>query len=263
MKTVAIAIICKTPEAGKSKTRLSPPLAPEQCAELSACFIRDLATNLGALAVGGPVAGYALYTPAGSEARLSPLLPTSFGLVLQSEGDLGARLLQGTRDLLALGHAGAIIVSSDSPTLPRALFQAAVERLLAEDCVVLCPALDGGYTFIGLTRPHPELFADMPWSTADVHRLTVERARAIGLPVHELPMWYDVDDRDTLAVLRADLAGDPLPFATAGAARMPAPATRAWLAGLDHGAASTFAPAFVAPTFVGTVPAAPERRAAP
>jgi rSAM/selenodomain-associated transferase 1 len=238
MKTAAIAIICKTPEAGKSKTRLSPPLAPEQCAELSACFIRDLAANIAEIADHGRVSGYALYTPAGSEERLSRLLPTPFGLVLQSEGDLGARLLAGVRDLLALGHAAAIIVSSDSPTLPRAIFEAAVERLSAEDCVVLCPALDGGYTFIGLTRPHPELFVDMPWSTADVHRLTVERARAIGLPVHELPMWYDVDDRDTLALLRADLAGEPLPFPSTDAERMPAPTTAAWLAGLDAGVIS-------------------------
>jgi uncharacterized protein len=233
MKTVAIAIICKTPEAGKSKTRLSPPLVPEQCAELSACFIRDLATNLDGLSGAGRVAGYALYTPAGSEGRLSRLLPASFGLVLQGDGDLGARLLEGTRDLLALGHAAAIIVSSDSPTLPRAHFEAAAERLLTEDCVVLCPALDGGYTFIGLTRPHSELFADMPWSTADVHRLTVERARSIGLPVYELPMWYDVDDAETLEVLRADLAGAPLPFATSQGARMPAPVTAAYLAALD------------------------------
>jgi len=235
MKTVAIAIICKTPEAGKSKTRLSPPLAPEQCAELSACFIGDLAANLDGLAGAGRVSGYALYTPAGSEDRLSRLLPTPFGLVLQSDGDLGARLLDGTRDLLALGHSAAIIVSSDSPTLPRAHFEAAAERLVAEDCVVLCPAIDGGYTFIGLTRPHPELFADMPWSTADVHHLTVERARSIGLPVYELPMWYDVDDAETLAVLRADLAGAPLPFATSQGARMPAPRTAAYLAALDGG----------------------------
>lgn len=261
MKTVAIAIICKTPEAGKSKTRLSPPLTPAQCAELSSCFIRDLAANLASLADDGRAEGYALYTPVGSEQRLSRLLPEPFGMVLQSDGDLGARLDSGVRDLLALGHAGAIIVSSDSPTLPRQIFEAAVERLLAEDCVVLCPALDGGYTFIGLSRPHPELFADMPWSTADVHRLTVERARATGLPVHELPMWYDVDDRETLEVLRADLAGAPLPFETTAAPRRPAPATAAWLARFDHTAAATVTPAFLAAATV--VPTAADRRVAP
>jgi hypothetical protein len=41
VRTIAIGIVCKTPAAGFSKTRLSPPLRPDECAVLSACFIRD------------------------------------------------------------------------------------------------------------------------------------------------------------------------------------------------------------------------------
>ncbi|NLH82873.1 MAG: glycosyltransferase [Phyllobacteriaceae bacterium] len=253
MKTVAIAIICKTPEPGKSKTRLSPPLAPEQCAAISSCFIRDLSSNIRALAATAPVAGVALYTPAGSEERLARLLPDDFAFVPQSDGDLGARLDNGIRDILARGHAGAIVVSSDSPTLPHAYFARAVEHLLAEDCVVLCPAIDGGYTFIGLSRPHPELFTDMPWSTEVVHARTVEKARALGLPVHELPIWYDVDDRDTLAVLAADLAGEALPFEREASSR-PAPATAAFLAALGSVETTVSIPAPVAAAREATAP---------
>ena len=232
MKSVAIAIIAKTPEPGKSKTRLSPPLTPDQCAEISACFIADLADNLGCITQSGSLAGYSLYTPAGSEAKLKRLLPDHFGLILQSSGDLGERLLTGIRDMLALGHAGAIIVSSDSPTLPAAYFEMAAEKLRSEDCVVLCPAIDGGYTFIGLSRAHPRLFEDMPWSTEVVHARTLERAAELGLPVYNLPMWYDVDDAQTLAILRDDLSGAELPF-DAPEARMPAPRTVNFLAGFD------------------------------
>jgi rSAM/selenodomain-associated transferase 1 len=233
MNSVGIAIIAKTPEAGKSKTRLSPPLKPEQCAEISACFIEDLAANIQDLAGSGECAGYALYTPAGTEEKLRRLLPAEFGLVLQTSGDLGARLLQGIRDILALGHRGAIIVSSDSPTLPAGYFQMAVEKLLSDDCVVLCPAVDGGYTFIGLSYPHARLFEDMPWSTEVVHRVTEQRAAEIGLPVFNVPMWYDVDDAATLEILRRDLAGDPLPFNTADQPRMKAPMTEAYLNALQ------------------------------
>ena len=45
MSSVAVGIFCKTPAAGFSKTRLSPPLRPEDCSALSACFIRDLADH--------------------------------------------------------------------------------------------------------------------------------------------------------------------------------------------------------------------------
>ncbi|MDR3373122.1 MAG: TIGR04282 family arsenosugar biosynthesis glycosyltransferase [Ancalomicrobiaceae bacterium] len=234
MPTVAIAVILKTPEPGRSKTRLSPPLSPDQCAAISACFIRDLTANLRALERSAAVSGHALYTPVGSEERLARLLPDRFGLVPQVEGDLGVRLSAGIEALLAKGHSGAIIVSSDSPTLPASYFAEAARFLNEQDCVVLCPAIDGGYTFIGLNRPHPELFADMPWSTEDVYRLTVLKAAALGLRVHSLPMWYDVDDAATLDILRADLAGDPLTFAPDDVRRNPAPATRAFLEALER-----------------------------
>ena len=53
MKTVAVAIVCKTPAPGKSKTRLSPPLRPEECASISSCFIQDLSRTIGLLAEDG------------------------------------------------------------------------------------------------------------------------------------------------------------------------------------------------------------------
>jgi glycosyltransferase A (GT-A) superfamily protein (DUF2064 family) len=39
-----------------------------------------------------------------------------------------------------------------------------------DDAVVLSPALDGGYTPIGLSRPHAEVFAGIPRSTPGVYR---------------------------------------------------------------------------------------------
>jgi uncharacterized protein len=207
MASVAVAIICKTPCPGQSKTRLSPPLAPEECAAISACFIQDLSRTIARAAGGGSAAGYAVYTPAGTEAELRALLPDGFGLVLQGGGDLGARLDKGIRDLLAAGHAGAIIINSDSPTLPRAILDAAVEAVLSGDKAVLSPALDGGYTLIGLSRPHPQLFTDIPWSTEVVYALTLQRAREIGLPVAVLDGWYDVDNAASYAMLERELDG--------------------------------------------------------
>ncbi|MBR0666251.1 glycosyltransferase [Roseomonas hellenica] len=224
---VAIAIICKTPTPGRSKTRLSPPLLPEECAEISACFIHDLAATIGGLAEAGGVAGGAVYTPVGSEAQLRGLLPVEFMLVPQGEGDLGARLHKGIADLLAAGHAGAIIVNSDSPTLPHAILQDAVAALRRGDAMVIGPAIDGGYTLIGLTRPHARLFEDIPWSTDAVFALTLERAREIGLPAVILDPWYDIDDAATYALLEAELAGDRPGFAVA--APQDAPWTRAFV----------------------------------
>ncbi len=227
--TVAVAIICKTPAPGKSKTRLSPPLRPEECAAISACFIQDLASTIGGLDPAS-AAGYAVYTPAGSETELRRLLPSEFGLVLQGEGNLGDRLHKGIADLLAEGHAGAIMVNSDSPTLPPAILQAAVEATAAGDRVVLCPAIDGGYTLIGLSEAHRHLFEDIPWSTEVVFQKTLDRARDMDLPVVVLDPWYDIDDASSYATLEAEMAGERPAFADAAMPLQDAPATRRFLA---------------------------------
>jgi rSAM/selenodomain-associated transferase 1 len=225
--SVAVAIICKTPRRGHSKTRLSPPLRPDECAGISACFIQDLSATIASVAGDGRAAGYAVYTPAGTEPELRALLPEKFGLVPQGDGDLGARLDRGIKDLIAAGHAAAILVNSDSPTLPRGILNAAVEAVMRGDNAVLSPALDGGYTLIGLSRPHPHLFTDIPWSTGRVYELTLERAREIDLPVIALDGWYDVDDGASYAMLEQELNGVQPPFA-----REPlqdAPKTRAFV----------------------------------
>ena len=228
MNTVAVAMVCKTPVAGQSKTRLSPPLSAKDCAELSACFIRDVAAIIDSL--GPDAAGYAAYTPEGSEPALHPLLPQRFRLLAQGPGDLGERLIKVSADLLAAGHAGAVLVNSDSPTLPHAILRAAVDAVRQGDNVVLGRALDGGYTLIGLARPHPEIFTGIPWSTADVYHATLARVRKSALTVTNVPAWYDIDDLASLRVLQAELSGTPPPCATPTTIGGDAPATRRFLA---------------------------------
>jgi len=226
VQTIAIGIFCKTPAPGLSKTRLSPPLRPDECAAISACFISDLTATIAEVARDGGSTGYAVYTPVGTEATLRTLLPPGFRLLPQCEGDFGMRLMTATRELLHT-HAGAIMVNADSPTLPAAILSAAVSATRRGNAVVLSPALDGGYTLIGVSQMHSRLYDDIPWSTAAVFEKTVERAAEINLPVVTVPGWYDVDDAASLAILESELSGEP-PFADAfpGA---DAPATRAHL----------------------------------
>ena len=222
-------MVCKTPMPGSSKTRLSPLLRPQECAELSACFIRDLAHSIQTLSEEGSVTGYAVYTPVGSEPALRRLLPSRFLLMPQRDGDLGARLIQATTDLLAAGHSGAILVNADSPTLPLSILRMALEGVRGSDAIVLSPALDGGYMLVGLSKPHTQVFENIPWSTAAVYATTLERAREIGLPAVTLPGWYDVDDEPSFRMLEAELAGERPPFAPPDMVGARAPATLQFL----------------------------------
>jgi rSAM/selenodomain-associated transferase 1 len=136
-----------------------------------------------------------------------PLAPRTFTLIPQSGSDLGDRLHRLSAILLERGHPAAILIDSDTPTLPTAYLVDAVTRLTDEATeLVLGPAEDGGYYLIGLRRPCRALFDGIPWSGPAVLNETLRRASAKGLRVSMLPSWFDVDMPDDLIRLRRDLA---------------------------------------------------------
>jgi glycosyltransferase A (GT-A) superfamily protein (DUF2064 family) len=132
-----------------------------------------------------------------------------------------------------VGYGSACLVNSDSPTLPTSLL-IDTARLLARsgDRIVLGPAEDGGYYLIGLKQAHARLFDDIAWSTPVVFAQTVERAREIGLEPLVLPMWYDVDDVESLRRLNAELLSQDDNGDRGAVYR--APHTAAFLHGLFH-----------------------------
>jgi hypothetical protein len=232
----ALAVMAKAPRSGKVKTRLAPPLTPDQAAAINICFLRDTTENIAALAP-TRAAGVISYTPVGDEALFDNLLPSSFSLIPQRGGDFGERLLATAEDLLACGYGSACLIDSDSPTVPAAAFQQAVIELQKKgDRVVIGPAHDGGYYLIGLKRAHPELFANIHWSTSTVFAETLTAAKSANIEAIILPLWYDVDDAATLAILNAELLQNKPPSFTP-IPGYPAKHTLAFLQALDKGAA--------------------------
>jgi uncharacterized protein len=222
----ALAVMTKAPRAGAVKTRLTPPLTPEEAAALNICFLRDTATAISQTMAERAACGIGVFTPLGANEAYADILPKEFDLVPQRGDKFGERLICATEDLLRLGFASVCLINSDSPTVPQSAFSQAVDFLnRSEDSVVLGPSDDGGYYLIGLKKLHRSLFEGIDWSTDRVLTQTVERARELNLPVHLLPVWYDVDDQGTLRRLRRELFGShgdkPAGF--------PAPATRRFL----------------------------------
>jgi rSAM/selenodomain-associated transferase 1 len=208
----AIAIMAKASVVGTVKTRLVPPLTYEEAAELNTCCLADTAANIVAAARQVPVQGFAAYHPPGSEPFFDDVLPCGFRLLPPREPTIGRSLLYAAQDLFAAGYGSVCLVDADSPTLPAEFLVETVLRLREPgDRVVLGPAADGGYYLIGLKQFHRRLFEEIDWSTERVYRQTLDRAGEIGLPVVSLPEWYDVDDEETLAVLRHELLLGPEP----------------------------------------------------
>ena len=229
----AIAVMAKAPRPGRAKTRLCPPLQPDQAAQLSTAFLRDITENIALAARAASIHGWVAYAPAGEERSFDGHLADGTELVLADGSPpmppdvagFGRSLLHAAQALFKHGYGAVCLVNSDSPTLPTSLLIDAAHALLASaERVVLGPADDGGYYLIGMNQPHAHLFADIAWSTSKVAAATHARAGSLNLHVQTLPTWYDIDDVASLARLLADAAQPPgslQPYA--------APATMAWL----------------------------------
>jgi rSAM/selenodomain-associated transferase 1 len=231
----ALAVMTKAPQAGRVKTRLVPPLTPEEAAELNKCFLRDTAAAISSACSRRPVGDegktarsspIAVYTPVGAESVYTDILPADFSLLPQRGDKFGERLYLAVEDLCKCGFDALCLIDSDSPTVPAENFEQAVELLsTSEDRVVLGPSDDGGYYLIGIKKPHRHLFAQIDWSTERVLNQTMERATEIGLEVKLLPTGYDVDDGASLRRLCNEILGEQADDSVA-------PSTRRFLADL-------------------------------
>ena len=224
----ALAVMTKAPQAGRVKTRLVPPLTPEEAAELNKCFLRDTAAAISRAcsrrfashppsrsfgATGSEAAtaarGIAVYTPVGAESAYTEILPAGFSLLPQRGDKFGERLYFAVEDLFRCGFETVCLIDSDSPTVPAENLAEAVELLSThEDRVVLGPSDDGGYYLIGVKKPHRRLFEQIDWSTERVLNQTIQRAMELELEVKLLPSGYDVDDDASLRRLCNELLAD-------------------------------------------------------
>jgi len=200
-----LILFAKRPRLGAVKTRLVPPLRPNEALALYEAiledqlrFVRSLATEDRAVEICSDEA----WTPRGPLAEASADLAASE----QGPGDLGARMLRAFERSFRGGAARAVIVGADCPTLPASRVEEAFARLVAGAGAVVSPAEDGGYVLIGLKELVPALLADVPWGGPEVMHVTRQRAEGASVDLIELDSWYDVDDARDLARVHRDLA---------------------------------------------------------
>ena len=180
----AIILFAKAPSPGQVKTRLCPPLTPEQAADLHRSFVAKMLRKASAIA---PVE---LHTDIPTDAWAEFQVATK----LQCSGGLGARMFAA----LAASCLPAMILGCDAPHIP----VSHIETLMKSEAdVALGPAEDGGYWGIHCRRIHPQMFEGVEWSTSRACEQTRVAAEACGLTVELGPLWWDVDTPADLARL--------------------------------------------------------------
>lgn len=204
-----LLVIAKAPVPGRSKTRLCPPLAPRQAADVAEAALRDTLAAVGA---------------ATAERRVLVLdgepgewLPPGFDVVPQRGDGLAARLRAAFED------AGpGFLVGMDTPQIDSMLLQGALRELEAHDAT-LGLATDGGFWGVGLRSPVSDAFDEVPMSSPFTGAALRARLVARGLSVAELPVLRDVD---TIADAHAVAAATPGSAFAASLAGLAAAVTR-------------------------------------
>jgi hypothetical protein len=212
----AVLVLAKAPEPGRVKTRLCPPLTPEQAADLAAAALLDSIAAASAVPGGRPVV--VLTGLLEGAARRADLVAALRGVtVLPQCGDgLGERIAAAHRDGGAL-CTRTLQIGMDTPQAGAALLAAADATLAGPGVdAVLGPAPDGGWWALGLRRPaDAALVAEVPTSRPDTGERTLAALRAAGLRVTLLPSLSDVDVAADVPAVAAAAPGSRFAVAVA------------------------------------------------
>jgi rSAM/selenodomain-associated transferase 1 len=184
-------VFVRAPQPGRVKTRLAAALGPDAALRV----YRRLAEHAvhQALALLPSASLRIHYTPAYARPAVAGWLGAGAEYVPQHGGDLGERMRTAFDEAFAAGHAPVVVIGSDLPALSTAHLHEALAALRTRDAV-LGPARDGGYWLLGLRRPLPRVFHDIPWSTPGVLARTLERLRDQGVEPALLEELADVDE---------------------------------------------------------------------
>lgn len=196
MKNPAVAVIAKWPEPGRSKTRLCPPLTPDEAADFARTSLLDVLDVIGETSARPLVA----FSPPSAVWRFRELLGTGVGLVEAAGLHFGEALDQAQRAAFAMGHDAVALVAADTPHAEPAVYELAFDMLEDHDAV-LGPSNDGGYYLLATRKQTPALFPPMAWSGPAVAATTRALAQKAGIDLAEVAMCRDVDTfHDLLAV---------------------------------------------------------------
>ncbi len=185
----ALIIFVKTPISGQVKTRLQPHISAEESAKLYIAFLNDLDDKF--YNQSDFLCWYAV-SPENYEKDILNRIIHLDNYFFQKGRDLGGRMDRAFQSLFSKGYEKIVLIGSDLPSIPVDIISQALQGLANKDCVI-GPSKDGGYYLIALNRPLSLLFENLPWSTFEVFKKTIEILDKKELTYTVLPELEDID----------------------------------------------------------------------
>jgi glycosyltransferase A (GT-A) superfamily protein (DUF2064 family) len=145
----------------------------------------------------------------GAFETLARHVPAPWEVLAQEGGDRAACMMHAFGVMFQRGAGYALLAASDAPSVPTEPLTEALANEATRTEVVVGPSEDGGQYVLGMPRVEPRLMHDVPWGTPAVMELTRARCLELGLTLHVLPAWYDVDSPSDVMRLFDELRKHP------------------------------------------------------
>ena len=200
MSAVHVLVMAKSPVAGHVKTRLCPPLSPQEAAGVAEAALADTLAAVAACRADRKI--IALHGQPG------PWLPEGFDVIPQAGRGLGPRLANAWAATARSTGGWGIQIGMDTPQVTPSELDDLLSLLVSppasrqERTAVLGPASDGGWWVIGLPGTDPRrVFGGVEMSTPHTGDTQLSRLRALGLAVSVVQEHRDIDTFADLAAV--------------------------------------------------------------
>ncbi len=183
----ALIIFVKNPEKGKVKTRLAAKAGNEKALEIYMRLLehtRSIVTSLVA-------DKFVFYSDTSDYNDLWE--NNIFNKKVQLGNDLGEKITNAFKEILAKEYQKVSIIGSDCFELTADIIHMGFKQLDSAD-VVIGPAADGGYYFLGIKKIHPSLLDNIAWSTNKVFEQSIAVCNKEQLTYKLLPLLNDIDE---------------------------------------------------------------------
>ena len=200
MSAVHILVMAKAPVAGQVKTRLCPPLSPDEAAEVAAAALADTLAAVDASRADRKVIAL--------DGQPGPWLPEGFDVIPQAGRGLGPRLANAWEVIAPATGGWGIQIGMDTPQVTAPELDDLLAVLVSPPArrprraALLGPAFDGGWWVIGLTGTDPRrVFGGVEMSAPHTGEAQLRRLRALGLDVSVVQERRDIDTVVDLAAV--------------------------------------------------------------
>jgi uncharacterized protein len=206
-----VLITAKAPVAGLVKTRLTPPLTPDQAAQLAAVSLVDTIATAHA-AVGGRGDRVVLSLSGELDAASWPTLAAAATrcTVIDQVGETFGERLRDAHERASTLYPGrpVVQVGMDTPQVAADDLTLAATHLQQGLDAVLGLAWDGGWWLLGLLTPAAAaVLAQVPMSSPATGHLTYQALVDRGLAVAQIHTLTDIDTYDDAVTVRAQCHG--------------------------------------------------------